>query len=140
MAITVHQIMTNQVLTIHVEDSLDKAERLMNKNKVRHAPVVKDEKLVGMLSLTDLQRLSFADTYGEEEDDIDSAIMGMLNIEQIMNARPRFIQSDQPVSEAAQVFVKENFHALPVVDGQNKLVGIVTTTDVIRYYLEGEGK
>ncbi len=128
-------IMTREVFTVEIGKTLREAEKIMKRHKIRHMPVVKGEALVGMLSLNDLLRLSFVDSYGYEEDEnIDTAIYQMLNIEQVMMAHPRSVQADQPIREVAEIFVKEDFHALPVLEGE-KLAGIVTTTDVIRYML-----
>lgn len=134
----VAKIMTREVFTVEAGESLREAEMMMKRHKIRHMPVVREEALVGMLSLNDLLRLSFVDSYGYEEDEtIDTAIYQMLNIEQVMVAHPRTVQADQPIREIAQIFVDENFHALPVLEG-DKLAGIVTTTDVIRYLLTQE--
>jgi len=130
--------MTREVYTLDVGKNLREAEKIMKRNKIRHMPVVKDEALVGMLSLNDLLRLSFVDSYGYEPDEpIDTAIYQMLNIEQVMVNHPRSVQADQSIREVAEIFVREDFHALPVLESE-KLVGIVTTTDVIRYMLTYE--
>ena len=129
-------IMTREVHAVEVGRSLREAEKLMKKHHVRHMPVVKGEELVGMLSLNDLLRLSFVDSYGyEEEENIDTAIYQMLNIEQVMVAHPKTVEVTDTIRKVAQIFVAEEFHALPVIEGK-KLVGIVTTTDVIRFLLE----
>ena len=134
----VAKIMTREVFTVEVGESLREAEMIMKRHKIRHMPVVREETLVGMLSLNDLLRLSFVDSYGYEADEnIDTAIYQMLNIGQVMVAHPRTVQAAQPIREIAQIFVDENFHALPVLEG-DKLAGIVTTTDIIRYLLTQE--
>ncbi|MDX1667562.1 MAG: CBS domain-containing protein [Saprospiraceae bacterium] len=102
-------------------------------------PVVSGSKLVGMLSLTDLQRLSFTDSYGsDEEAEVDTLVYDMLSIEQVMISHPVTIRIDQSIETAAKIFLKGEFHALPVVEG-DRLVGILTTTDLIRYYADNCG-
>jgi predicted transcriptional regulator len=59
----------------------------------------------------------------------------MLTIEQVMRSSIRTINADATIKEAAEIFASEEFHALPVIEG-DKLVGIVTTTDIINYLLE----
>lgn len=108
----------------------------MKQKHIRHMPVVRGDRLIGIISLNDLLRLSFVDAYGyEEEESVDTALYEMLSVEQVMTGRPKIIQSSQSVTEVAEIFVKENYHALPVLEGE-ALAGIVTTTDVIRYMLE----
>lgn len=130
----ISHIMTESVITIDVKASLHKAEAIFRKKKIRHLPVLSGENLVGIVSLTDLQRLSFVNSYGEYEEDVDSAMLNMLRLSQVMVSHPVSIQVSQTIREAAELLSQREFHALPVLDGQ-KLVGIVTTTDLIRYML-----
>lgn len=127
--------MTAQVVTLNLTNSLSDAEALFKKNAIRHIPVVSGDKLIGMLSLTDLLRISFVDSYGDGEGHVDTAVYEMLSIEQVMVTNPVTVKSDSSIKEVAEILATKEFHALPVVDG-DKLVGIVTTTDLIKYLLE----
>ena len=69
-------------------------------------------------------------------DDADEAVLQMLTIEQVMTHKPRTIPVGMTIREVAEVFAEEEFHALPVVDEHNSLIGIVTTTDLINYLLD----
>lgn len=131
----VSAIMTHPVVTINVHSTLDEAEKLMRRQKIRHLPVVKSQRLVGIISLTDLQRLSFADNFGDEEIDADVAVYNMFRVRHVMVAHPTTIHIKQTIYDAAKILAEHEFHALPVVDGES-VVGIVTTTDLIRYFLE----
>jgi len=128
-------IMTSNVLSVDVSDALTDAERIMTNNHIRHIPVVSNGELVGMLSLTDLLRLSFVESYGGNEEAIDEAVYEMLSIDQIMVTHPRSIDVHSSIHEVAEILVRNEYHALPVTS-EDKLAGIVTTTDVIRYFLE----
>ena len=59
--VPVSTIMTKNVIKLNLSDDLTKAEMLFKKHRIRHIPVVSDDEVVGMLSYTDLLRLSFAD-------------------------------------------------------------------------------
>lgn len=131
----VSNIMTSQVVTLNLTQSLDDAESMFKKHNFRHIPVVSGDKLIGMLSLTDLLRISFVDNYGDDEGAVDTAVYKMLSIEQVMVSKPVAVQADQTIREVAEILSKKEFHALPVLEGE-KLVGIVTTTDLIKYLLE----
>ena len=130
---SVSSIMTPKVITIDLDDPLDQVEQKFKANQIRHAPVLSNGKLKGILSLTDLQRLSFASEFGEEETDVDNAVFTMLSVEQVMVSNPVCIQIDQSIKEAAEILSQNEFHALPVVNPDNELAGIVTTTDLIRF-------
>lgn len=129
----VAQIMTKQVVTLGLNDDLFKAETLFKKHKIHHIPVVENHHIVGMLSWNDLLRISFADAL--ESDICEKEMYQMFDVEKIMTSRVTNITPKTSVEKAAKIFVKEKFHALPVVE-KDDLVGILTTTDVIKYYLK----
>jgi CBS domain-containing protein len=133
----VSHIMTANVVTVNHTNSLIEAEALLKSNKIRHIPVVSGDKLIGMLSLTDLLRISFVDSFGQGDGEgaVDTAVYNMLTIEQVMVNNPKVVSSDTTIREVAEILSNQEFHALPVVDNGN-LVGIVTTTDLIKYLLE----
>ena len=128
-------IMTKDVITLNNSDSLELAEHLFKSNHIRHIPVVKDEMIIGMLSYTDLLRISFADAVDEDEETVDTVVYNMFTIGQVMAKNLVSVGSDTTIKEVAKVLAKKEFHAIPVVDN-NKLVGIVTTTDLINYLLK----
>lgn len=127
--------MTKSVLTVEVSDSLFNAKETFDKNKIRHLPVIEGGKLVGILSLTDIMRLSFGDTYGEDQAGVDNVMYDMLSISEVMKADPISVNTSSTIEEAAKIFSANEFHALPVLEN-GKLAGIVTTTDIIKALLE----
>jgi len=131
----VSKIMTKELVTLCLRDDLYKAEKLFKEHHIRHIPVVKNRHIVGMLSLSDLQRISFLDSYDSNEIKIDNAIYNMLSIEQIMVKKPIMVTSNITIKSVVEILSQNEFHALPVVDNE-LLVGIVTTTDILRYLLK----
>ncbi|MEX1384353.1 CBS domain-containing protein [Lutibacter sp.] len=131
----VSKIMTKELVTLCLRDDLYKAEKLFKEHHIRHIPVVKNRHIVGMLSLSDLQRISFLDSYDANEIKIDNAIYNMLSIEQIMVKNPIMVTSNITIKSVVEILSQNEFHALPVVDNEI-LVGIVTTTDILRYLLK----
>lgn len=131
----ISEIMTTDVITLNLNDNLDKAELLFKKHKIRHIPVVSGDEILGMLSYTDLLRISFADAVDEFEEEVDTIVYNMFTIGQVMAKNLVSVSSDSTIKEVAEILAKKEFHALPVVDDQ-KLVGIVTTTDLINYLLD----
>ena len=131
----VSAIMTKEVFTLTTNDNLVTAERLFKKNKIRHIPVVENDAIVGMLSYTDLLRISFADAVEDDEETIETTVYDMFSIEQVMVSNVITVKPEDTIKEIAEILAEKEFHALPVVEN-NKLVGIVTTTDLIKYLLE----
>jgi CBS domain-containing protein len=127
--------MTKKIITLNSNDQLETAERLFKENHIRHIPVVEGDAIIGMLSLTDLLRISFADGAYEEDSDVETIVYNMFTISQVMAKNLKSISSNTTIKEVAEILANKEFHALPVVDDE-KLVGIVTTTDLIKYLLE----
>ena len=134
---SVSQIMTKNILRLSLSDNLSTAESIMKKNHIRHLPVVENEHIVGMVSLNDLLRISFADAVNVEEEEVETSVYDMFTVEQVMTRKVESISSRNTIEEAAKLFLEYEFHALPVVD-DDCLSGIVTTTDVIRFFLENQ--
>ena len=131
----VSKIMTKELITLSLMDDLYKAEKLFKEHHIRHIPVLEEERIVGMLSYSDLKRISFLDSFDSHEAKIDNAIYEMLGIKQIMIKKLVTVNSHITVKSVAEILAKNQFHSLPVVDN-DKLVGMVTTTDLLNYLLE----
>ncbi len=130
----VSEIMTKEIITLNHTDDLSIAESLFKKNNIRHIPVVSGNNIIGMLSYTDLLRISFADSI-EEDGNVESVVYNMFTIEQVMAKNLVSVNSKTTIKEVAEILSKKEFHALPVVD-EEILVGIVTTTDLINYLID----
>ena len=130
----ISSIMSTKIITLQKDDDLETAERLFKKHKIRHIPVVVGDAIIGMLSYTDLLRISFADSLDETETEVESLVYNMFTIEQVMAKNVVSVTSTTSIKEVAQILAKKEFHALPVVD-DGSLVGIVTTTDLINYLI-----
>lgn len=130
----ISMIMTTPVITLKKDDNLETAEHLFKLHHIRHIPVVEGNVIIGMLSYTDLLRLSFADVDLDEDDMSDVMVYSMFSIEQVMNKNIVAVSSSNSIKDVAEILATKEFHALPVVDN-NALTGIVTTTDLIKYFL-----
>ena len=133
--VPVSTIMATNIVKLNLKDELSKAESLFKKHKIRHIPVVNGNKIIGMLSMSDLLRISFVDSAFEDEDEIDTVVYDMFDISQVMTKNIVTITSDTTIREAAEILASKEFHALPVLKDDD-LIGIVTTTDLIKYLLE----
>ncbi len=130
----VSSIMSKDLITVSYKDDLERAEHLFKTHKIRHIPVVKGDELKGMLSYTDLLRISFADAIGEDEMSIDSVVYNMFTIEQVMVKKVVSMPPTATIKEVAELLTQRDFHSIPIVDNK-KLVGIVTTTDLLKFLL-----
>ena len=131
----IRNIMTLHPIVLSLNDGLEKAEVLFKEHKMRHLPVVQGEKIVGIISMTDLARISFVDSYDPNDFSLDTSVYELFTLEQIMVRNPKCIHPNDTVKDAAKHFLAAEYHALPVVEN-DKLVGIVTTTDLLKYLLD----
>ena len=130
----VSAIMTKDLITINHSDDLTTAESLFKKHSIRHIPVVNGSEIIGMLSYTDLLRISYADAVYEDETDVDSMVYNMFTIEQVMAKNLVSVTSDTTIRSVAEMLAKREFHSIPIINN-TELVGIVTTTDLINFLL-----
>jgi CBS domain-containing protein len=127
-------IMTTHVHTIQQDAHLGEVINMFRKHKIRHLPVLNEKKIVGMISRTDINRLTFGALF-DNQDNADEAVLEILSIPHVMSSNLKSVTDDMSIKEVATIFAVEEFHALPVIKGE-ELVGIVTTTDIIKYMLE----
>jgi CBS domain-containing protein len=131
----VSAIMTRNVIALTRSDDLERAEMLFKRHNIKHIPVVSRDMVIGMLSYTDLMRISYAESSSNEDNKVESVVYNMFSIEQAMVKDVITVSSDTTIKEVSKVLASSNFHSLPVVDNDT-LVGMVTTTDLLNYYIE----
>ncbi len=129
----VQSIMTKDPITVSTQNKLKDVYNIMKEHSIRHVPVVSGDELIGIISQSDIERV----TYVEEglDEHIRSAFIDMLRIDQVMTRNVNVLQVDDSIKEAAEILSMGSYHALPVLDDK-KLVGILTTTDLINYLLK----
>jgi CBS domain-containing protein len=133
--VPVSTIMSKNLIKLNLTDDLTKAEELFKKYHIRHIPVVNGNKILGMLSYTDMLRISYADAIDEDETNVEVTVYNMFSLEQVMARDLVTVSPDTSIKEVAEILAQREFHALPVVEG-DLLVGIVSTTDLIKYLIE----
>jgi len=127
----VTRIMTPNPVTVHQKTKVSEVRHLLAEGRFHHVPVVEGPRLIGIISATDLLRL----TWGmDDERGLDSLLDHTRTIPEIMRV-PVTVTPQTTIRHAVQILAEGRFNSLPVVSGQN-LVGIVTSRDVMKYLLE----
>ena len=106
----VSHIMSTETVTAHIAQKPSEVYRLLTENSIHHVPVVNGKKLVGMIS-------------------------SQFSIDKIMSTDLNTIKADDAIRSAAEKLSEGGHHSLAVVDNDGDLVGIVTTTDLVKYLL-----
>lgn len=131
----ISKIMSTNLVTVHHGDPVSKVRQLVSQHGVHHIPVVNGDQLVGIISWSDMLRVSFGDTFNADQRAVDATLDHTFTIEQLMQKNPVTLTDNSSVRDAAEILAKGEFHSIPVVHG-TKLVGIVTSTDLIKHLLD----
>ena len=131
------RIMTKELQTINVNTNLSEVGKIFGGNTFHHLPVVSGSKLIGIVSFVDLMRVNFADSFGVSQNQAVYEVLDRtLNVESIMTKDPTTLKDNQTIKDAAEVLAHGDFHALPIVDSNGDLLGMVTSADLLKYMLE----
>lgn len=120
----IHTIMTKNPIALSPKHNIADVESLFKHHRIHHLPVVEEGKLIGLVTTYDLwnhRSSNPTETF----------------VTDVMNTRIVKIGINDKIGTAAELFLDNRFHALPVMDG-DKLVGIVTTFDVLKYEFKKE--
>lgn len=133
-ATQVKRIMTTDVVTLAPQDTMARVRDIFETNNFHHLPVVENEYLVGIVSTKEVIELirNIADRYEQIKNE---NILTSTLVKDVMNKEVITIAPTQTIYDAFKKFNSGYFHSLPVVD-ENKLVGILTSTDLTRFLFE----
>ena len=131
----VEERMTSPAITIGPDIGVQDAMAMMRRDKVRRYPVIdRHGNLLGIVSESDLLNASPSDATTLSVWEINY-LLSKLTVDKVMSKKVITITRDTPIEEAARIMADNKVGGLPVVDG-NKVVGIVTETNLFRIFLE----
>jgi acetoin utilization protein AcuB len=129
----ISEIMSTRVITVELDDSLRFINEIMANAKFHHLPVTNNGRLQGMISDRDILKATspFLDTDAETRRDFE-----ILNrkAHQIMTRDPITVPSDMPIKDAIHILLENGISCLPVISENERLVGIVTWKDLIKFF------
>jgi acetoin utilization protein AcuB len=120
--------MTTKVLTIGPDDYLSDAIGLMKEKSIKHLPVVKGGKLIGILSDRDIKEYSPSKATALDIYELHY-LLANTRIKEVMRTKVMTTTPETPVEEAAMLFMDNNIGCLPVLDGK-RLSGIISDRDI----------
>jgi CBS domain-containing protein len=145
----VKDVMSKNVITISPEDSISDAIEKMAKNNISGFIVVEGEKVVGVISESDVLRV-FKSEIPEISTPTSATLsiflilekgikainemkkIGKLKVKNLMSKRVFYVKPDDTILEAAKIMSKKDVRRLPVIDENRKLVGVISRTDILR--------
>jgi acetoin utilization protein AcuB len=132
----VKERMTSPAMTVSPETSFQDALKLMRDHKFRRIPVVDhDGKLVGIVSERDLLHASPSPATSLSVWEVNY-LLWKLKVADIMTHHVITISQEAPIEDAANLMVTRKIGGLPVVDNANRVVGVVTETDIFKAFAE----
>ena len=124
--------MTREVRAVNTGQRLSDVRRLLVDFPIHHVPVVDDGELVGMISTSDMVRVTF-EAFGRDDRSLDVILDTTYTIDEIMNRELITIEHTATIRDAARMLSTGSFHCLPVVGEGRRLKGLITSTDLIQY-------
>lgn len=145
-------IMSTQVITFTPDTEIVAAARVLLEKRINGAPVVEGDRLVGILSQTDLVAQQktltmptlftlfdgFIPLRSYEKLDEDMRKISAMTVGEAMTVNPVSVRLDTSITDIAQIMVEKKIHTLPVVEG-DRLVGVIGKEDVLRTLLDSGG-
>lgn len=128
----VKTLMTTKLITVTPDDKLTLVKEIFEKNKIHHIPVVRYKEMVGLISKTDFVYFLRGFNRNEEDKFVNEARLRAYKAEDIMTKGLAKLSPNERINVALEIFLENRFHAVPVVEENGELAGIVTTFDIIK--------
>lgn len=124
--------MVTDVVTANPAMPMLEAHKLMRGNKIRRMPVIgKNGNVVGIITRSDVRQAEPSDATSLNVWEINY-LLAKLTVKEIMTADVKTIGPEDTIKTAATLLYENRIGALPVVNKQNALVGIITESDIFR--------
>ncbi|RTR30609.1 CBS domain-containing protein [Shewanella atlantica] len=127
----VSKLMSENIVTVEMEDRLCKVKDIFNKTNFHHLLVVDSGRLIGVISDRDLLK-----SLSPKIDSIAATTMDLacLNkkVHQIMTRKPISINSDATVKDAIDVFNTNRISCIPIISNEGNPVGILSWRDIMK--------
>jgi acetoin utilization protein AcuB len=134
----IKDIMTRDVVTVGPQETLAVVSEKMNSLTAHHMPVIEDGKIAGMISMNDINKMQhhFTIFNNSEAKDSNRQLFASMLAKDIMTTTVTTVHEDDNVGKAVDLLLENMFHALPVINHEEQLVGIITTFDLIKHSLD----
>ncbi len=126
--------MSHPVISVSPDTSIHDALAMFKKEHIRRAPVIKDGKLVGIISERDLLNASPSPVTSLSIWEMNY-LLSKVTVKQVMSKKVKTVDADTPIEEVARIMADNKFGGMPVMRS-GKVVGMVTETDLFKVFLE----
>jgi acetoin utilization protein AcuB len=133
-AVKVRERMTTELITVNAGQPLRRVWELVEEKMLRRFPVLKDGRLIGIITDRDLRNATASSAVLTEKKHHDF-LLDSIKVESVMTADPQTVSPDDDIKKAAGLVLELKVGGLPVVE-EGRLVGIITETDMIKALIE----
>ncbi len=137
----IENVMTTEVISLAPDDVMEKVRDIFDHYSIHHIPVVDSyRKVVGIISREDYYKIlhGFSLFKAQQSEVYNNAILRSLLVGEVMTRQVARLSPEDSLQVAADYFRENMFHAIPIVDENDRLVGILTTYDLINYAFREE--
>ena len=127
----VGELMSIELVTLTEDETLALAQRCMARGRIRHLPVVREGRLVGLVTHRDLLAASFS-IFAEVEASEQRRVFDTVRVVEAMHRDVVTVSPELSVAKAARILLENKYGCLPVVADDHELLGIVTEADFLR--------
>ncbi len=125
--------MTKNVITLNEHDSAIKIMQLFKEHQIRRIPIVRDGKLVGIVTDRDIKSITSPKALSMDMYEF-YYIISNLKVKDLMTPNPIVVHPDDDIEKATILMLENKISGLPVVDKYKNLVGIITQTDILKAF------
>ena len=129
--------MSRPVISVSPDAPIQDVLVMFKKEHIRRAPVLKDGKLVGMISQGDLLNASPSPVTSLSVWEMNY-LLSKVTVKRVMSKKVITVDSDTPIEEAARIMADNKIGGMPVMSS-GKVVGMITETDLFKVFLELRG-
>lgn len=140
-SIKISEIMSKNVFTVDIDDTVNKADEIFKVEKIHNLPVLEEDKFVGIIfkSKLDEYKLRHLYDFNEKEEEIEANKIS--EFEHLITRDLHFLYPEDTIQKAVELMTKYRYECLPVVDWDKHLVGILSFYDILlylnKYFKEG---
>ena len=130
--------MSKEIVTVNADDSMQNAIYMLKEKNIKILPVMDDANLVGIITDRDLKKASPSDATTLDMHEL-LFLISKIKVRNLMKKPVYTARPDDTVEEAAAILLEKKISGLPVLDKNNRLVGIITRSDIFRVLLSLSG-
>lgn len=130
--------MSKNVITVDANDTMQDALTLLREHRIRMLPVMKKNRLVGIVTDRDIKKASASDATLLDVHEL-LYLLTKIKVKDIMTKNPITLPPDYTVEETARVLLENKISGAPVLDQSGKVIGTITQTDLFKVLISLTG-